>query len=949
MLGTTVSHYRVLEKIGAGGMGEVYLAEDTRLRRQVALKLLPPDLTRDPERRQRFMQEARAAAAIEHPHIAAVYDIGEVDERTFIAMEYVRGQSLRAAIAIRKLSLPQALELARQVAEGLAKVHERGLVHRDLKPENIMVSEDGYAKIIDFGLAKLLEPLADTEADEAASAATASQLEVRTRAGQVLGTVAYMSPEQARGAAVDARSDIFAFGVVLYEMLSGHDPFKRPSAVETLSAILRDTPPPLRLPEARTPPELHAILQKALAKDPAERYQGMRELLADLVRLRERMARPMARSSAWAWVAGAALLAAALTALASWSIRRAATARAPEPMSVLVADFENRTGDAVFDGALEQALGIGLEGASFITAYGRPQARRRAAELDKSASGRLDARLAQLVCRSDGIKVAVAGSIARQGSGYRLEASATDPVTSERVAEAERTVDTKAEVLKAADRLAADLRRRLGDKAPAGARALAGETFTTGSLDAMSAYSRGQELAYQGRSDEAMAEYRKAIAHDADLGRGYAGLAVLLANLGEREQAEREFQAALSRLDRMTDREKYRTRGAYYLLRQEHVKAAEEFEALVREYPADTAGHANLALAYFYAGDMARALEQGRRAVEIHPRHVVQRNNVALYALYAGDFEAADKEARAVLELNPAFEKAWLALALAQVGRDQLGPARDTYEKLRQVSPRGASFASLGLADLALYEGRPEAARPLLEAGIEADVAQGNATAAAHKRAALAAVLLQLDRGREALAAAEAAQAASRREGVLVPVARVYLEAGRETPALGLASELSKQWQSAPQAYGRLIEGEARLRRGRAREALDLFQQAQKVSDTWLGRLDLGLAYLALGAHAEAHSEFEACLKRRGEAAAVFLDDLPSFRYLPPVHYYLGRAQEELHSPQASESYRRFLAIRSSAADALAADARRRLDSLAQAALPSPAARREGRGQDRSP
>ena len=333
-VGTTLSHYKILQKLGAGGMGEVYLAEDLRLRRQVALKFLPEDLTRDADRRRRFAQEARAAAGIDHPHIAAIYEIDEVDGCTVIAMEYVRGQSLREAISIRKLEPLQALELAVQVADALAKAHERGIVHRDLKPENIMVSEDGYVKVIDFGLAKLLDPLSGTQPGVSSSpdADTETQSRVYTSQGRILGTVAYMSPEQARGSEVDARSDIFSFGVVLYEMLSGEDPFRRPSAVETLTAILRDTPPPLNLPTAHTPPELQRVLRKALAKDPPERYQNMKELSSDIRLMRERLARPRTALPSWPWLAGAVVACLLIAGAAWWAGRDRGPAPVLEPL-----------------------------------------------------------------------------------------------------------------------------------------------------------------------------------------------------------------------------------------------------------------------------------------------------------------------------------------------------------------------------------------------------------------------------------------------------------------------------------------------------------------------------------------------------------------------------------------------------------------------------------------
>src|SRR3990170_1485561 len=309
MLGTIVSHYKILEKIGEGGMGEVYLAEDTKLKRRVTLKFLAEDLTRDPERKQRFIQEARAAAAVEHPHIAAIYDIDDTEGRTFIAMEYVRGESLRDAIQGKKLGLRKSLELATQIADGLSTAHQRGVVHRDLKPENVLVSEQGYAKIIDFGLAKLVEPLFDDNEDSQSVTAT----RFKTREGVVMGTVAYMSPEQARGAAVDARSDIFSFGALLNEMLSGESPFRRETGIETLNAILKEPAPPVRLEGSTVPTGLDRLLRKTLQKDPDQRYQTMKDVANDLRELREEMtsaARPassLAAGSSWRWAAALAI------------------------------------------------------------------------------------------------------------------------------------------------------------------------------------------------------------------------------------------------------------------------------------------------------------------------------------------------------------------------------------------------------------------------------------------------------------------------------------------------------------------------------------------------------------------------------------------------------------------------------------------------------------------
>jgi tetratricopeptide (TPR) repeat protein/predicted Ser/Thr protein kinase len=940
--GSSVSHYRVLQKLAAGGMGEVYLAEDVRLRRQVALKVLPEDLTADVERRWRFVQEARAAAAIDHPHIAAVYDIDEVEGRTIIAMEYVRGQSLRDAIAVRRLDIRPALELAVQVAEALTKAHERGVVHRDLKPENIMVSEDGYAKIIDFGLAKLLEPVVATMAHSASAASpdeeTDTRTDLRTETGRIMGTVAYMSPEQARGQPVDARSDIFSFGVVLYEMLSGHDPFKRPSSIETLSAILRDTPPPLLLPAARTPPELQRILLKSLAKDPADRYQQMKDMAADLRALRERVSRgnyagAEGRLPAWArtWSPAAAALALVLLAVAAWWwLLRPPRAPVPhEPLSVLVADFENRTGDAVFEGALEQALSIGIEGASFITSYPRDAALRVAGQIRPGS--KLDEPTARLVSVREGIKIILVGGIALNNGAYAISVQAVDPAVGDVLNKAQASAPSKAEVLPVMASLAARLRGTLGDTTPESARLAAAETFTVASVEAARDFSLAQQLASAGKDEEAIVHYKRALEQDPKFGRAYAAWGVSASKLGRTDESAEAYKKAFQLMDRMTEREKYRTLGTYYLsITRNYEKAIENYTTLVELYPADRAGHSNLALAYFYVLNLRKALEEARASVAIYPKNATFRNNYALYAMYAGDFSTAAAEATRVIEQDAMFHKAYLPLAMAALVKGDTAAARAAYGRMAKAGPRGQSLASAGLADLAMYEGRFTDAEAALMEGLAVDETARSTSGLASKYVALAEAYQAIGRTEPAIQASQSALKLARDESAAFPAAGIYLAAGRSREARELAAALEGELQPRTRAYGRLIAGEIARRGGRRADAVSAFREAQQFADVWMRRFNLGVAYIEAGHFAEALSELEICLKRQGEATAVFLDDVPTFRYMAPLRYWLGRAQEGLGmKAQAAESYKSFLALRpASASDPRAGDARRRLEAL---------------------
>jgi tetratricopeptide (TPR) repeat protein len=375
----------------------------------------------------------------------------------------------------------------------------------------------------------------------------------------------------------------------------------------------------------------------------------------------------------------------------------------------------------------------------------------------------------------------------------------------------------------------------------------------------------------------------------------------------------------------MSEREKYRTRGVYYLASRNTEKGLEELTKLVQLYPADEAGLWDLALAYFYRRDMSRALAEASRAMKIYPKNIPERNNLGLYAMYAGDFDSAIKEQRTVLGMNDAFLLGYVGLALSQLGQGNSTQAIDTYRQLQGVDARGASFAAMGLADVALYEGRVTNAIGILEKSVTIDVQNKFAEGAGRKFSTLAEAYLLAGRPDQALAATRRALQISKGDGVRFVAARIYMQAGQPQKALAIANDLGQSIQTDPQAYAKLIQGELELGRGRPRDALRLFDEAEKLADTWMGRFDLGRAYVALEAFAQAGSELETCIKRRGEATALFLDEVPTYHLFPPVYYYLGRAQEGLKSPAALGSYKAFLAMKRSAdRDPLVIDARQR-------------------------
>jgi serine/threonine protein kinase/tetratricopeptide (TPR) repeat protein len=924
--GDKVKHYEILQAIGKGGMGEVYLAQDTVLDRKVAIKFLPEEMQQDTSARERFLREAKSAAALDHPFICKIFETGEAEGKAFIVMEYVEGVTLRDKIEEQPLHLRDSLRVALEIAEALEKAHEKGIIHRDLKPENIMITPQDHVKVMDFGLAKRVLP----EGEEAITR-TLTQASI-TQQGAIAGTLAYMSPEQARGETLDGRSDIFSLGVIFQEMISGKHPFSKPSAIETLSSILRDPAPSANVKPKTLNPILSPILKKALAKDPRDRYQSVAGIAADIRNAqKEIIGRPFLHRQLPIIAVSAVVIFILIFALI-WFISRGPAGlpgKGPEPISVLIADFQNKTGDSVFDGALEHAMTLGLEEAPFITIYSRDGARRLADQLDTSADGRLDIRLAKLVSVQEGVNVVIDGSIEKSGKEYLFKISVLDPFSSEEITKVSKKSSTKTEVLNAAVQLANEVIRDLGGKSIGSTKAIAEETLGSSSIEAVNAYTKAQELNAMGKQQEAIAEFHRAIELDPNLGRAYSGLTRIYFNLGDRKKAEEYHAKALARIDHMTEREKHRTRTVWYLLTGDYEKAIQECQALVSKFPADSAGHGNLSLAYFYVRNIPKAFEHGQKMVELFPNDVNARYNVSWYAIGAGDFEMGRQEANKTLELDPTFEKAYICLAVSELALGMPAEAAENYKKLKTLSAWGACLGTIGLADIAFYEGRLNDAIEILGSGIEVDLESKRYDLCGDKWVMLAHARLLLGQKDLALKAADQAIDVYKELNVSVPVAQIYLQLGKEDEAMSLMEELNEKLESEPRAYAKLIEGEMSMKKGNFQEAIGLFEESQKLLDTWLVHLSLGKAYLEAKAYARAHQQFEICLKRQGEATSVFFTDVPSYYYFPPVHYYLGRALEGLGSAAASDSYQKFLQIKlKGVEDWMVLDARRRLKEL---------------------
>ena len=922
--------YEILQELGEGGMGSVYKARDLEVNRVVAIKIVRQELANDPIVLQRFKQELVLARQVTHRNVVRIYDLGVAGGMRFISMEYVEGRELGAVLHEQgKIEPKEAAGIILQVCRGLEAAHAQGVVHRDLKPQNIMLDEQGRVAVMDFGIARssglnVADPLNATEVPEAFPFPQQAGL---TFVGALLGTPRYMSPEQARGQPVDARSDIYTVGLIFYELLTGRLPFTASSVKELLRNRGTDPIVPITKHDPSLPKHLDTFICKCLAGSPQERYQSVSELISDLeIWLGLRPVRAPARLG---WVTAIASSVALLAIVVSGYLLRehlaSNAAKNHPPVTVLISDFQNKSGNPVLTGVAEPMFQVAMEGSTFISAFNTGQAHKLAAAI-RPGTTTIDEHLGRLIAMREGIGVVVGGSVQKDRGGYNLSASAID-ANGKVLASEDRHFAQANDLPKAIDKVASQIRRVLGDATGSSAKSGA-ETFTSGSLQSAQKYAEAQQLQWQGKWSEAVAAYREATALDPKMSRAYAGMAATLANQGKRQQAQHYYELALANIDRESEREKFRTRGGYYLLMRNYQKAADQFQQLVKEYPVDSAGLANLALAYFYGRNMTAALDEGRKAVKIYPQNILQRNNVGLYAMYAGDFDSAIQESEDILKINPSFEKAYLCLGISQLQRGLVAEAQRSFEHLATLSEWGASEAVLALGDLALYQGRFHDAAQGLQKGIVSDLAQKNGTSASVKLIVLASAQLNMKQRNSALKSAAQAITSDGDESVLYGAARIDVEAGDTAAASVLAKRLDERFEPEPRALAKLIAGELQMADGKLHDAVSSFEDGQKLADTWLGRFDLGRAYLAAKLYPEAENEFDVCLKRRGEASSVFLDDEPTVRYVPPVYYYLGVAKSGLHSATARDDFSTFVTMRQHGdAEPMMSDAKRRMQN----------------------
>ncbi len=680
-VGTRLGRYEIRALLGTGGMGEVYLAYDTSLRREVAIKILPAEFTQNKVRLARFEREAYAASSLNHPNILTIYEIGEQDGNQFIATEYVEGESLRHHLSRSRIELREVLDITSQVASALAAAHEAGIVHRDIKPENIMLRRDGLIKVLDFGLAKLADD-SDSAARQtgiATEAPTKTRV-VNTEPGMVMGTAGYMSPEQARGLEVDARSDIWSLGVMLYEMVSGRLPFEGTTTSDVIATILHRQPPSLLLYRSDLPAELERIVEKALTKEREERYQLAKDLGLDLKRLKQRLEveaelertitpeEEAKRISAWpATGSGAATTSGAtaratpmqtaepssvpttssaeyliseikrhkrgvglavgviiIAAAASVFFYFHRTSALTEKDTILIADFVNTTGDAVFDGTLKQGLAVQLTQSPFLNLFPDARLRQTLRLMGRSPDDRVTKEVAREICQRQGLKAFLAGSINNLGTSYVITLEAFNAQNGEEIASEQAQAETKEQVLKALSQATSKLREKLGESLGSIKKFDAPlEEATTSSLDALKSYSLGIEQSISGKWLQAIPFFKRAVELDPNFALAYIGLAIQYGNTNQPGLAAENAAKAFALKDRVSEYERLRISSFYYIsVTGEIDKAIEVQELMKQTYPRDHRGPGNLSDRYLRNGQFEKAVAEAQAAQRLNPNAV---------------------------------------------------------------------------------------------------------------------------------------------------------------------------------------------------------------------------------------------------------------------------------------------------------------------------------------
>ncbi|MGO9126583.1 MAG: protein kinase domain-containing protein [Terriglobales bacterium] len=925
MIGQTISHYRILEKIGGGGMGVVYKAEDVTLHRFVALKFLPEDVARDPQALARFQREAQAASALNHPNICTIHEIGQQQGQSFLVMEFLDGMTLKSRIAGRPLETGILLPLAIEIADALDAAHAAGIVHRDIKPANIFVSKRGHAKVLDFGLAKVSPKPAGTDLN------ASTMEESLTSPGAAMGTIAYMSPEQVRGKELDPRTDLFSLGIVLYEMATGMLPFRGESTGMVFEAILKGEPAaPVRLnPDVSQ--ELERIIHKCLEKDRELRYQNAADIRTDLQRMKRdtdsgrtttdrvgtgALARP-GRAKLGRYVA--ALTVVVLLVAGGLYYRSRQSPRLTEKDTIVLADFTNTTGDPVFDGTLRQGLTIQLEQSPFLSLVSDQRIHRTLLLMGRPADAPLTPDVAREICERTASAAVLDGSIASLGSQYVLALRAKTCDSGEVLTEEQVQAARKEDVLNALDQVASKFRTRVGESLTTVERhntPLA--EATTPSLEALKAYSAAMKVSFSTGIVAALPLLRRAVEIDPKFAMAYALLGLMYSNIGESVLSIESTSKAYQLRDRASDRERFFITANYDRQVTGNLeKAHQTLELWAQTYPREVIAHGLLSgFSSQGLGEYEKSIAEAQQAIGIDPDHTFAYVNLAASYFYLdrlGEAENALQRASErkieipellLLRYYTSFLKGDTAGMDQAVARAKGKPGAEdwiSYSQALVLARSGQLQLARGMSrravDLAQQGGQQERAATYETGAAASEALVGNAAAA--KRDALAA--LELSKGRD----------------VEYGAAFALALANDFSRSEALASDLEKRFPEDTSVvfnYLPTLRALFALSRGEPAKAIDLLQVAVPHEQaicaiaffgffgSYYPAYVRGEAYLATHQGAEATAEFQKILDHRG---LVAVDPIGAL-----AHLQLGRAYAlSGEKAKARTAYQDFLTL----------------------------------------
>ena len=875
--GTKLGEYEVKSLLGSGGMGEVYRARDTRLGRDVAIKVLPSFLSADSDRLRRFEQEARAAAALNHPNILAVFQMGTYQGAPYLVSELLEGETLREQIKRGRLPIRKAIDYGVQIARGLAAAHEKGIVHRDLKPENLFVTKDGRLKILDFGLAKLTQRQSSSEH-------SAMTLTEGTEAGVVMGTVGYMSPEQVRGQAIDHRADIFAFGVILYEMLSGKRAFQKPTSPETMTAILNEDPPGISQVTANIPLAMQRVVHRCLEKNPEQRFQSASDLAFALDALSESGGSSHSATAAnlvtgwarrWKVIVSAAVIVLALSIGSYFYSHR--KPKLTDKDTIVLADFTNSTGDAIFDDTMKTALSVSLQQSPFLSVLPDSKVARTLQQMTRPTSAKLTPDVTRELCQRAGSKAYIAGSLGSLGSEFVVGLKAVNCESGDILAQEQVTAASKEKVLNALGEAASKLRGELGEPlATVQKFDLPLAHVTTSSLDALKDYSLGLKIYDQKGIVAALPYYQRAIRLDPNFAMAYRSMGGVYLDLGESGRAREYVTKAFQSREHATQQEKLTVTANYYqYVTGELDKAIQTFQEQMATYPREPIAYGDLSVAFQGKGQYEKAVEVARQGMLEAPESMGSYENLATCYV---SLQRLD-EARQVIHEAQArkFEGFGLHYHLYRIAFLESDPA--TMAEQQQWFVGKPEYENTGLAlesATKAYEGHVSKSHELMKRAVDSALranqkenGAGYLTDAALQQAAYG------NPAEARQSAAEALKLDTASQGVEVEAALAFAMAGDTARAESLAQGLGEHFPLDTQMQSLwlpAIRGQLALDRNNPAVALNALQAASPIElgNTIYGSTCLyhvyvrGEAYLAAGQGSAASAEFQKILNHTG-------------------------------------------------------------------------------------